>query len=131
MSRRPNPDPPRTHWVLLSVVMIMLLAAMVIAGIAGGQVGEGARSPASRATDGRVPESIRGGGPVIDANRPEQAGLSVPDRHVVLTFDDGPTEYTAEILDVLAEEASQQWTGKFNPRPAGEADFLALYQAAH
>ena len=104
MSRRPNPDPPRTHWVLLSVVMIMLLAAMVIAGIAGGQVGEGARSPASRSTGGWVPESIRGGGPVIDANRPEQAGLSVPDRHVVLTFDDGPTEYTAEILDVLAEE---------------------------
>jgi alcohol dehydrogenase len=37
---------------------------------------------------------------------------------------------SAGIFDVLAEEAGQQWTGKFNPRPAGEADFLALYQAA-
>lgn len=34
------------------------------------------------------------------------------------------------IFSVLAEEASQQWTGKFNPRPAGEADLLALYEAA-
>jgi len=34
------------------------------------------------------------------------------------------------IIDVLAEEASQQWTGKFNPRPAGEADLRALYEAA-
>jgi alcohol dehydrogenase len=34
------------------------------------------------------------------------------------------------IFDVLAEEASQQCTGKFNPRPAGEADLRALYEAA-
>jgi cellulose synthase/poly-beta-1,6-N-acetylglucosamine synthase-like glycosyltransferase/peptidoglycan/xylan/chitin deacetylase (PgdA/CDA1 family) len=104
MSRRPRPDQPRTHWALLSAVLVMLLLALVLSGVAGGQVGEGARSPASRAADGAVPESIRRGGPVIDANQPHQAGLSVPDRHVVLTFDDGPTAYTAEILDVLAEE---------------------------
>jgi alcohol dehydrogenase len=34
------------------------------------------------------------------------------------------------IFGVLAEEASQQWTGKFNPRPAGESELLALYEAA-
>jgi len=34
------------------------------------------------------------------------------------------------ILPLLAEEASQQWTGKFNPRPVGEAELLALYEAA-
>jgi alcohol dehydrogenase len=34
------------------------------------------------------------------------------------------------IFDVLAEEASQQWTGKFNPRPAGEAELRQLYEAA-
>ena len=26
------------------------------------------------------------------------------------------------ILPVLAEEAAQQWTGRFNPRPVGEAE---------
>jgi alcohol dehydrogenase len=34
------------------------------------------------------------------------------------------------IFAVLAEEAAQQWTGKFNPRPVSEADLLALYEAA-
>ncbi|MFO0846635.1 MAG: iron-containing alcohol dehydrogenase [Gemmataceae bacterium] len=34
------------------------------------------------------------------------------------------------IFPVLADEASQQWTGKFNPRPAGEADLHSLYESA-
>lgn len=34
------------------------------------------------------------------------------------------------ILPVLADEAMQQWTGKFNPRPLAEADALALYESA-
>jgi alcohol dehydrogenase len=34
------------------------------------------------------------------------------------------------ILPVLAEEAAQQWTGRFNPRPVTEADLLQLYEEA-
>jgi alcohol dehydrogenase len=34
------------------------------------------------------------------------------------------------ILPVLAEEAAQQWTGRFNPRPVTEAELLQLYEAA-
>jgi alcohol dehydrogenase len=34
------------------------------------------------------------------------------------------------ILPVLAEEANQQWTARFNPRPVSEADLLELYEAA-
>jgi alcohol dehydrogenase len=34
------------------------------------------------------------------------------------------------ILPVLAEEAGQQWTARFNPRPVAEADLLRLYEAA-
>jgi alcohol dehydrogenase len=37
---------------------------------------------------------------------------------------------SAGILPVLAEEANQQWTARFNPRPVTEADLLALYEAA-
>jgi alcohol dehydrogenase len=36
----------------------------------------------------------------------------------------------AGILPVLAEEANQQWTARFNPRPVTEADLLALYELA-
>ncbi len=34
------------------------------------------------------------------------------------------------ILPLLAEEANQQWTARFNPRPVADADILKLYQAA-
>lgn len=34
------------------------------------------------------------------------------------------------ILHLLAEEANQQWTARFNPCPVTEADILKLYQAA-
>ncbi len=37
---------------------------------------------------------------------------------------------SAGILPVLAEEASQQWTARFNPRPVAERELLALYEAA-
>jgi alcohol dehydrogenase len=34
------------------------------------------------------------------------------------------------ILHILAEEARQQWTANFNPRPVTEDDLLKVYQAA-
>lgn len=34
------------------------------------------------------------------------------------------------ILPLLAEEANQQWTARFNPREVGEAELLAMYEAA-
>jgi alcohol dehydrogenase len=34
------------------------------------------------------------------------------------------------ILPVLAEEANQQWTARFNPRPVTEAELLQVYEAA-
>jgi len=34
------------------------------------------------------------------------------------------------ILPLLAEEASHQWTARFNPRPVSETDLLSLYEAA-
>jgi alcohol dehydrogenase len=35
------------------------------------------------------------------------------------------------ILSLLAEEASQQWTARFNPRPVTEVEILSLYEAAY
>lgn len=34
------------------------------------------------------------------------------------------------LLPLLAEEAAQQWTGKFNPRPVAEGELRAIYEAA-
>ncbi len=35
-----------------------------------------------------------------------------------------------DILSLLAEEATEQWTGKFNPRPVAQDSLLQLYEAA-
>ena len=37
---------------------------------------------------------------------------------------------TQTSLPLLAEEAAEQWTARFNPRPVTEADILKLYKAA-
>jgi len=36
-----------------------------------------------------------------------------------------------KVLPSLAQEAAEQWTGQFNPRPVGEKGFLRLYEAAY
>lgn len=40
------------------------------------------------------------------------------------------TSFEAELLPQLAEEAAEQWTGNFNPRPVDPASLLQLYQSA-
>jgi len=35
------------------------------------------------------------------------------------------------VLPELANQAAEQWTGKFNPRKASESDFLKLYETAY
>jgi alcohol dehydrogenase class IV len=37
---------------------------------------------------------------------------------------------SAGIFSVLAEEADQQWTARYNPRPVSEADLRRVYEAA-
>ena len=37
---------------------------------------------------------------------------------------------TRGILPVLAEEAGQQWTARFNPRPVSEGEILGIFEAA-
>jgi alcohol dehydrogenase len=38
---------------------------------------------------------------------------------------------TPEIFPELAHDACDQWTGKFNPRPLSEEDFVKLYEASY
>jgi alcohol dehydrogenase len=37
---------------------------------------------------------------------------------------------SGELIPVLAKEAAQQWTGRFNPRPVTETELRQLYEAA-
>jgi cellulose synthase/poly-beta-1,6-N-acetylglucosamine synthase-like glycosyltransferase/peptidoglycan/xylan/chitin deacetylase (PgdA/CDA1 family) len=92
---------PRTHWGLLAVALLVLVALLGIAAVTGGTQGENPHQFADRAGGRRVPAAVLNGGPILDASRTSAAGSRVPDHTIVLTFDDGPSAYTPQILDVL------------------------------
>jgi cellulose synthase/poly-beta-1,6-N-acetylglucosamine synthase-like glycosyltransferase/peptidoglycan/xylan/chitin deacetylase (PgdA/CDA1 family) len=128
----PQPPRPRTHWVLLSVMMVCLLFALLVSGVVNGQVGEGAQTPASQPKAGRVPPAFLNGGPIVDSAQPEQGGLRVPDRHVVLTFDDGPTEWTEKVLDVLRARGVRATFFVIGARTAARPDLVRrMYAEGH
>ena len=129
---RPIRHPPRTHWALLSALLAALLIGLFLAGLIGGQVGESAQSPDSRASAGTPPKPILDGGPVVDSTRPDQPGLSVPDRRIALTFDDGPTPWTADILDVLSKHRVPATFFVVGARAADQPDLMRrMYQEGH
>lgn len=92
---------PRAHWGLLAGGLAGLLVLLIVSGYTSGQLGEGSHSPAARPGTKIVPKSVAAGGPIVDPSRPDNPGITVPDKTVVLTFDDGPTEWTPRILSVL------------------------------
>src|SRR3954447_6297827 len=101
MARR-NLRSPRAHWGVLVVCLGVVFFLLLVSGLTTGQVGENAHEPAAARGTGAVPGPILHGGPIVDPSQSSRGGARVPDRHVVLTFDDGPTRWTAPILDVLA-----------------------------
>ncbi|GAA4855150.1 bifunctional polysaccharide deacetylase/glycosyltransferase family 2 protein [Kitasatospora terrestris] len=91
----------RTHWLLLTVLVLTLATALLLQGYTRHMIGtapDGADRP--KASAGAVPPQIADGGPVIDAAAVRTAK---PAAHTVaLTFDDGPDPvWTPKILDVL------------------------------
>jgi cellulose synthase/poly-beta-1,6-N-acetylglucosamine synthase-like glycosyltransferase/peptidoglycan/xylan/chitin deacetylase (PgdA/CDA1 family) len=95
---------PRAHWVLFAVLLVLVFLLLLVAGVTSGQLGENAHAPVSRSSSAKVPGTVIDGGPIVDPSRPGEPGVRLAKLHVALTFDDGPTAYTAKILDVL-----QRW----------------------
>ncbi len=110
-------------------MMLTFLTSLFIAGVINGQVGENAQTPESRDSSGVVPRAVRDGGPIVDPSRPQQPGLRVPDQHVVLTFDDGPSPWTAEILDVLRARGVPATFFVLGARAADRPDLLRRMRA--
>ncbi|WP_405015626.1 bifunctional polysaccharide deacetylase/glycosyltransferase family 2 protein [Kitasatospora sp. NBC_01539] len=95
--------PLRTHWLLLTALVLTLAAALLLQGYTQHMYGHEADGAApARGGAASVPEQVRTGGPVIDASgaQPRTAGPAAGT--LALTFDDGPDpEWTPKILDVL------------------------------
>ena len=124
-----NPKTPRAHWTVLALVLVGCLGLLLVAGLTSGQPGESAHAPESRPTAGKVPKGVLAGGPIVDPSRPGRLGASVPDRHVVLTFDDGPTKWTPRILDILAAHDVKATFFVLGARAAERPDLIRRMRA--
>ncbi|MFE2939136.1 glycosyltransferase [Streptomyces sp. NPDC059255] len=90
------------RYLLPSLVLVALAAMLMLRGYVHSEILADHRVRPPDATD-QVPESILKGGPVIDARGTDAAkSIDIPDRQLVLTFDDGPDpEWTPKVLDEL------------------------------
>ena len=74
---------------------------------------------------------------VSPPRRPAENGDRLADRIVALKQAAGLPQQLRQVridcraLSGLAEQAAAQWTGKYNPRPLGPSEALALYEAAY
>ncbi|MGR4881354.1 bifunctional polysaccharide deacetylase/glycosyltransferase family 2 protein [Streptomyces sp. LARHCF249] len=93
--------PLRTHWLLLTVLVVTLSAALLLQGYAHHMFDTTADgAPREAGSSASVPEQIRSGGPVVEGAAGRVAGPGP--RTIALTFDDGPDPvWTPKILDVL------------------------------
>ncbi|MDI9886196.1 bifunctional polysaccharide deacetylase/glycosyltransferase family 2 protein [Streptomyces sp. HNM0645] len=92
------------RYLLPSLFLVALLAMLMLRGYVHSEIlaDHRVRPPVS---SGQVPEQILNGGPVVDARTPgAPKALSVPDKNLVLTFDDGPDPvWTPKVLDKLKQ----------------------------
>ncbi|WP_328988919.1 bifunctional polysaccharide deacetylase/glycosyltransferase family 2 protein [Kribbella sp. NBC_01245] len=93
----------RTHWVVLTVLLVCLAGAMLLQGYTHhlfGTAPDGEAPP--RASAKAVPRDISSGGPVIDATAAKTRTAAPKPRTIALTFDDGPDPvWTPKVLDLL------------------------------
>ncbi|MER5176846.1 glycosyltransferase [Streptomyces sp. NPDC002896] len=91
------------RYLLPSLILVALLAMLMLRGYVHSEILADHRVRPPVAAD-KVPEKVLEGGPVIDTRSGEATTLKVPERRLVLTFDDGPDPtWTPKVLDVLAE----------------------------
>ncbi|WP_406100515.1 glycosyltransferase [Streptomyces canus] len=83
------------------LVLVALMAMLMLRGYVHSEILADHRIRSEASTD-KVPEKILDGGPVIDTRSGRATSLKMPDRRLVLTFDDGPDPtWTPKVLDVL------------------------------
>ena len=97
--------PPRAHWFLFVLALLLLSGMLLLDGFVHHEVGaEGSGGPHTPVSAADVPAAIAQGGPVIDTRDGAQRSYPVLPGHVALTFDDGPDpQWTPKILAELAQ----------------------------
>ncbi len=95
--------PPRGHWLLFSLILLVIAVGLLVEGYTHGVLGESSSTIPQAAPDGpAAPGTVTNGGPVINATASRPGTYSMPPRTVALTFDDGPDPtWTPKILAIL------------------------------
>ena len=89
---------PRTHWAVLTVLLVAIFAALCLQGLTAG-VGQAKTATAAGSA------TIPGGGSIISEGPYGLTSRGLPARTVAFTFDDGPDPtWTPKVLAVLARE---------------------------
>ncbi|SEO35321.1 Glycosyltransferase, catalytic subunit of cellulose synthase and poly-beta-1,6-N-acetylglucosamine synthase [Actinacidiphila rubida] len=95
--------PLRTHWLLLTVLVLTLAGTLLIQGYTQHMfgIGDDAAGAGGGPAD-RVPAAVAHGGPVVDSAVTPARTARPTTRTIALTFDDGPDpRWTPQILAVL------------------------------
>ncbi|MFE2532904.1 bifunctional polysaccharide deacetylase/glycosyltransferase family 2 protein [Streptomyces sp. NPDC059371] len=87
--------------ILALMLLLALISVMLLDGYLRSEIGNDARVRDGAAYD-KVPQKILDGGPILTFADGAAKTQSVPEKTIVLTFDDGPTpNWTPEVLKVL------------------------------
>ncbi|MDX6237775.1 MAG: hypothetical protein QOG10_2590, partial [Kribbellaceae bacterium] len=103
-ARRARQVPLRTHWFVLTVLLVCLSGALLLNGYTQHLFGVwGEALPPGPSAE--VPPAITSGGPVIDAGAAGVRTARPKPRTIAITFDDGPDPvWTPQVLDLLRRE---------------------------
>ncbi|MGV9695127.1 bifunctional polysaccharide deacetylase/glycosyltransferase family 2 protein [Streptomyces sp. NPDC003470] len=88
--------------VLLALLLLLALTCvMLLDGYLRAEVG-GDQRVRTGASSGDVPDEVLDGGPILTFRGGQATTVSVPDRTIALTFDDGPDPtWTPQVLEIL------------------------------
>ncbi|WP_406144484.1 bifunctional polysaccharide deacetylase/glycosyltransferase family 2 protein [Streptomyces sp. NBC_01012] len=94
---------PRPRVIMAVLLLLGLVCMMLLDGYLRSEIGNDQRVRSGASSDS-VPSDVLEGGPLLSFPGGTARTQSVPDKTIVLTFDDGPDpEWSEKVLDVLDE----------------------------
>ncbi|MFD7405545.1 bifunctional polysaccharide deacetylase/glycosyltransferase family 2 protein [Streptomyces sp. NPDC059866] len=89
--------------ILALLLLLALTSIMLLDGYLRAEVG-GDQRVRSGASSSEVPDEVLNGGPILTFRGGQATTVSVPDKTIALTFDDGPNPtWTPQVLEILEE----------------------------
>ncbi|MGW4227948.1 bifunctional polysaccharide deacetylase/glycosyltransferase family 2 protein [Streptomyces sp. NPDC004980] len=94
---------PRPRVIMALLLLLGLVCTMLLDGYLRAEVGNDQRVRSEASAD-TVPSDVLEGGPILSFTDGTARTQSVPDKTIVLTFDDGPDpEWSEKVMDILDE----------------------------